>query len=66
MIADAWSQYTWQCVDCGQKKRIAAVQMRYKTRRPRCSNCGSTFFEPATQHAKEASQINGTFRRGCG
>jgi DNA-directed RNA polymerase subunit RPC12/RpoP len=65
MKADAWSQYTWRCVDCGRKKRISASQMRYKTRRVHCDDCGSTFFEPATALAREAFTINGTFRGRC-
>ncbi len=63
-MVDDQSYYTWRCGDCGSKKRIAAYQFRYKTRRPHCDDCGSTFFEPITEHAKEAFMINGTMGRG--
>jgi len=56
-------RYTWRCVDCGRKARIAAYQFGLRTQRPRCQACGSTFFEPASGHARETFAEAGSFRK---
>lgn len=58
-------RYTWRCCDCGHKQRFAAWEFNRRTGRPRCSNCGGTFFEPASRQANDAFALAGSIRKAA-